>query len=146
VVTSIIAYEGDGFWREYEGGYEDWKIQKKRSEEYRSNQSGSSEAPKSKSAASEPVKTSSNKEAPKPQKSAVQKLNGKERAELEAIPLQIDDLEKEQASISERLGDPEIYKNRPADVISLQENLKIIEAKLSALMTRWEDLLERSNS
>ena len=146
VVTSIIAYEGDGFWREYEGGYEDWKIQKKRSEEYRSNQSGSSEAAKSKSAASEPVKASSNKEAPKPQKSAVQKLNGKERAELEAIPLQIDDLEKEQASISESLGDPEIYKNRPADVISLQENLKIIEAKLSALMTRWEDLLQRSNS
>jgi ABC transport system ATP-binding/permease protein len=146
VVTSIIAYEGDGFWREYEGGYEDWKIQKKRSEEYRNNQSGSSEPSKSKSPATEPVKATSNKETPKPQKSAVQKLNGKERAELEAIPLQIDDLEKEQASISESLGDPEIYKNRPADVISLQENLKIIEAKLSALMTRWEDLLERSNS
>jgi ATP-binding cassette subfamily F protein uup len=76
----------------------------------------------------------------------VQKLNGKEREELEAIPLQIDDLEKEQASISERLGDSEIYKNRPADVVSLQENLKNIEGKLSALMSRWEDLLERSNS
>ena len=146
VVTSIIAYEGDGFWREYEGGYEDWKIQKKRSEEYRSNQSGSSEPAKSKSPASEPVKATSKQEASKPQKSAVQKLNGKERAELEAIPLQIDDLEKEQASISESLGDPEIYKNRPADVISLQENLKIIEAKLSALMARWEDLLQRSSS
>jgi ATP-binding cassette subfamily F protein uup len=146
VVTSIIAYEGDGFWREYEGGYEDWKIQKKRSEEYRNNQSGSSEPAKSKSPASEPVKAPSSKEAPKPQKSAVQKLNGKERAELEAIPLQIDDLEREQASISESLGDPEIYKNRPADVINLQENLKIIEAKLSALMARWEDLLERSSS
>ena len=146
VVTSIIAYEGDGFWREYEGGYEDWKIQKKRSEEYRSNQSGSSEPAKPKSSAAEPVKAVSKQEAPKPQKSAVQKLNGKERAELEAIPLQIDDLEKEQASISESLGDPEIYKNRPADVISLQENLKIIEAKLSALMTRWEDLLQRSSS
>jgi ATP-binding cassette subfamily F protein uup len=146
VVTSIIAYEGDGFWREYEGGYEDWKIQKKRSEEYRSNQSGSSEPSKSKSPASEPVKATSNKEAPKPQKSAVQKLNGKERAELEAIPLQIDDLEEEQASISESLGDPEIYKNRPADVITLQENLKIIEARLSVLMARWEDLLERSSS
>ncbi len=146
VVTSIIAYEGDGFWREYEGGYEDWKIQKKRSEEYRSNQSGNSEPAKSKSPASEPVKATSKQEASKPQKSAVQKLNGKERAELEAIPLQIDDLEKEQASISESLGDPEIYKNRPADVISLQENLKIIEAKLSALMARWEDLLQRSSS
>jgi ATP-binding cassette subfamily F protein uup len=146
VVTSIIAYEGDGFWREYEGGYEDWKIQKKRSEEYRSNQSGSPEPAKAKSSVSESVKATSNKEAPKPQKSAVQKLNGKERAELEAIPLQIDDLEKEQAAISESLGDPEIYKNRPADVITLQENLKIIEDKLSSLMSRWEDLLERSNS
>jgi ATP-binding cassette subfamily F protein uup len=146
VVTSIIAYEGDGFWREYEGGYEDWKIQKKRSEEYRSNQAGSAEPAKSKSSVSEPVKASASKEAPKPQKSAVQKLNGKERAELEAIPLQIDELEKEQASISESLGDPEIYKNRPADVITLQENLKIIEAKLSTLMTRWEDLLQRSSS
>jgi ATP-binding cassette subfamily F protein uup len=146
VVTSIIAYEGDGFWREYEGGYEDWKIQKKRSEEYRSNQSGSPEPAKAKSSVSESVKATSNKEAPKPQKSAVQKLNSKERAELEAIPLQIDDLEKEQATISESLGDPEIYKNRPADVITLQENLKIIEDKLSSLMSRWEDLLERSNS
>ncbi|QWD89357.1 ATP-binding cassette domain-containing protein [Polynucleobacter sp. MWH-CaK5] len=141
VVTSIIAYEGDGFWREYEGGYEDWKIQKKRSEEYRSNQAGSTESTKSKPSAPEPTK-----ETPKPQKSTVQKLNSKERAELEAIPLQIDDLEKEQASISESLGDPEIYKNRPADVISLQENLKIIESKLSSLMSRWEDLLERSSS
>jgi ABC transport system ATP-binding/permease protein len=146
VVTSIIAYEGEGFWREYEGGYEDWKIQKKRSEEYRSNQTGSAEPAKSKSSVSEPVKATSSKETPKPQKSTVQKLNSKERAELEAIPLQIDDLEKEQASISESLGDPEIYKKRPADVISLQENLKIIEAKLSSLMSRWEDLLERSSS
>jgi ATP-binding cassette subfamily F protein uup len=146
VVTSIIAYEGDGFWREYEGGYEDWKIQKKRSEEYRSNQSGTPEPAKSKSSVSEPVKATANKEVLKTQKSAVQKLNGKERAELETIPLQIDDLEKEQASISESLGNPEIYKNRPADVITLQENLKIIDAKLSALMARWEDLLERSNS
>ena len=146
VVTSIIAYEGDGFWREYEGGYEDWKIQKKRSEEYRSNQTASLEPVKPKSSVAEPIKATSNIEVPKSKKSTVQKLNSKERAELEAIPLQIDDLEKEQASISESLGDPEIYKNRSADVITLQENLKIIEDKLSVLMSRWEDLLERSNS
>ncbi len=33
VVTSTIAWEGDvapGLWREYEGGYEDWKTQKER--------------------------------------------------------------------------------------------------------------------
>ena len=37
VVTSIIAHEGDGLWREYEGGYEDWKIQKARSDQIRAN-------------------------------------------------------------------------------------------------------------
>jgi ATP-binding cassette subfamily F protein uup len=146
VVTSIIAYEGDGFWREYEGGYEDWKIQKKRSEEYRSNQTASPEPVKPKSSLAEPIKATSNIEVPQSKKSTAQKLNSKERAELEAIPLQIDDLEKEQASISESLGDPEIYKNRSADVITLQENLKTIEDKLSVLMSRWEDLLERTNS
>ncbi|NDB09392.1 MAG: ATP-binding cassette domain-containing protein, partial [Burkholderiaceae bacterium] len=31
VVTSMIAYEGNGLWREYEGGYEDYKVQKQRS-------------------------------------------------------------------------------------------------------------------
>jgi len=38
VVTSVIAWEGDpefggrpGLWREYEGGYEDWKQQRERS-------------------------------------------------------------------------------------------------------------------
>src|SRR5207302_5592921 len=33
VVTSTIAWEGDlapGLWREYEGGYDDWKTQKER--------------------------------------------------------------------------------------------------------------------
>src|ERR1019366_1601019 len=34
VVTSTIAWEGDvspGLWREYEGGYEDWRLQRERS-------------------------------------------------------------------------------------------------------------------
>ena len=141
VVTSIIAYEGDGFWREYEGGYEDWKIQKKRSEDYK-NQSN----------VTEPVKATkievaeTAKQAPKPAKSNVQKLNSKERQELENIPGQIDLLEKEQASIGEQLGDAELYKNQPQQVIVLQDRLKEIEEDLMTLMTRWEDLLKRSEA
>ena len=141
VVTSIIAYEGDGFWREYEGGYEDWKIQKKRSEDYK-NQSN----------VTEPVKATkievaeTAKQAPKPAKSNVQKLNSKERQELENIPGQIDLLEKEQASIGEQLGDADLYKNQPQQVIVLQDRLKEIEEDLMTLMTRWEDLLKRSEA
>ena len=33
VVTSTIAFEGDGRWREYEGGVQDWLIQSKRARE-----------------------------------------------------------------------------------------------------------------
>jgi ATP-binding cassette subfamily F protein uup len=47
VVTSTIAWEGDpafggrqGLWREYEGGYEDWKVQRARSRGHRRPQQG----------------------------------------------------------------------------------------------------------
>ena len=141
VVTSIIAYEGDGFWREYEGGYEDWKIQKKRSEDYK-NQSKAVEA--SKTIKTETVEVP--KQAPKPPKSNVQKLNSKERQELEAIPSQIDVLEKEQVSIGEKLGDAQLYKSQPEQVAVLQNRLKDIEGDLITLMTRWEELLQRSEA
>jgi len=141
VVTSIIAYEGDGFWREYEGGYEDWKIQKKRSEEYKTQ---SNVVEPSKVIKAEVAETQ--KQAPKPPKSNVQKLNSKERQELENIPGQIDVLEKEQAGIGEKLGDAELYKNQPEQVNVLQNRLKDIEEDLMILMTRWEDLLKRSEA
>ncbi len=141
VVTSIIAYEGDGFWREYEGGYEDWKIQKKRSEEYKTQ---SNVVEPSKVIKAEVAETQ--KQAPKPPKSNVQKLNSKERQELENIPGQIDVLEKEQAGIGEKLGDAELYKNQPEQVNVLQNRLKDIEEDLMTLMARWEDLLKRSEA
>jgi ATP-binding cassette subfamily F protein uup len=145
VVTSIIAYEGDGFWREYEGGYEDWKIQKKRTEEYRAAQSnGTLQVQVADQPKSERGGVSKDVSTPKP-KSNVQKLNSKERQELEDIPLKIDALEKEQAEIGVSLGDADLYKNKPDQVIQFQGRLKVIEGQLSKLMSRWEDLLERSS-
>jgi ATP-binding cassette subfamily F protein uup len=152
VVTSIIAYEGDGFWREYEGGYEDWKIQKKRTEEYKAsqtNQSSSNSAqstvnPKTESVQAPASKDSNNKESTTTKiKSSAQKLNSKERQELEDIPLKVDALEKEQAEIGVSLGDADLYKNKPDQVIEFQGRLKVIEDQLSKLMLRWEELLDR---
>jgi len=118
VVTSIIAYEGDGSWREYEGGYEDWKIQKQRFEALMAGKDNKSE-PKLdlkqevKSEVKQESKLEMRPEVKSETKPKVQKLNGKERQELEAIPLQIDALEKEQADIGIQLGDPDLYKNQP---------------------------------
>ena len=141
VVTSIIAHEGDGYWREYEGGYEDWKIQKKRSEEFKAVAQNKPLEPTSLKA-NQQTKANQNK----PAKSAVQKLNSKERQELETIPNRIDALEKEQENIGASLANPDLYKNNPDQIPRYQARIKEIEEDLMALMTRWEELLQRSES
>ena len=141
VVTSIIAHEGDGYWREYEGGYEDWKIQKKRSEEFKAVVQNKPLEPTS-------LKTNQQTKANqnKPAKSAVQKLNSKERQELETIPNRIDALEKEQENIGASLANPDLYKNNPDQIPRYQARIKEIEEDLMALMARWEELLQRSET
>jgi ATP-binding cassette subfamily F protein uup len=144
VVTSIIANEGDGFWREYEGGYEDWKIQKARSDKIRAANASSKSAEKSEVKAE--VKVEAKVEAKSAAKSGVQKLNGKERQELEALPLQIEALETEQADIGIAMSNPDLYKNEPELAASMQARLSEITADLDQKLHRWEQLLSRSES
>ncbi|QWD80925.1 ATP-binding cassette domain-containing protein [Polynucleobacter sp. MWH-S4W17] len=144
VVTSIIANEGDGFWREYEGGYEDWKIQKARSDKIRAANGNSKSVEKLEAKAE--VKTEAKVEAKPAAKSGVQKLNGKERQELEALPLQIETLETEQADIGIAMSNPDLYKNEPELAASMQARLSEITADLDQKLQRWEQLLSRSES
>jgi ATP-binding cassette subfamily F protein uup len=143
VVTSIIANEGDGFWREYEGGYEDWKIQKARSDKIRAanaNTNSEKQSPKIQ------VKAESKPESKVVSKSGVQKLNSKERQELETLPLQIEGLETEQADIGIAMSKPELYKNEPELAASMQARLTEITEQLDQKLQRWEKLLSRSES
>ena len=138
VVTSIIAHEGDGFWREYEGGYEDWKIQKARSEQLRAvtqNQKTPIKQESEPTPATKPVV-----------KNNVQKLNGKERQELEGLPALIEELETEQADIGIAMSNPDLYKNEPELAASMQARLSEITDQLEQKLQRWEALLSRSES
>ena len=149
VVTSIIANEGDGFWREYEGGYEDWKIQKARSDKIRAANASSSEKAPSKVEIKKVEATAEAKVEAKPEKAAksgVQKLNAKERQELEALPLQIEGLETEQADIGIAMSNPDLYKNEPELAASMQARLTEITEQLDQKLQRWEQLLSRSES
>ncbi|MBU3608814.1 ATP-binding cassette domain-containing protein [Polynucleobacter nymphae] len=141
-VTSIISHEGDGLWREYEGGYEDWKIQKARSDQIRANLA----KPESKVEPKAEVKQAPKVEVKPAIKSGVQKLNGKERQELETLPLQIEELEIEQADIGIAMSNPELYKNEPELAASLQARLTEITEQLEQKLQRWELLLGRSES
>jgi len=142
VVTSIIAHEGDGLWREYEGGYEDWKIQKARSDQIRANYA----KPESKVESKAESKQAPKVEAKPAIKSGVQKLNGKERQELETLPLQIEELEIEQADIGIAMSNPNLYKNEPDLAASMQARLTEITEQLEQKLQRWELLLGRSES
>ena len=142
VVTSIIAHEGDGLWREYEGGYEDWKIQKARSDQIRANNL----KPTGKVETKLEVKQEPKVEIKPAVKSGVQKLNGKERQELETLPLQIEELETEQADIGIAMSNPDLYKNEPELAASMQARLMDITAQLDQKLQRWELLLSRSES
>jgi ATP-binding cassette subfamily F protein uup len=145
VVTSIIANEGDGFWREYEGGYDDWKIQKARSDQIRSENGSLKTEPAAKSSI-KPVEKEPKDAKPVATKSGTQKLNGKERHELEALPLQIEVLETEQAEIGLAMSNPDLYKNEPELAASMQARLTEITNQLEVMLQRWELLLSRSGS
>jgi ATP-binding cassette subfamily F protein uup len=145
VVTSIIANEGDGFWREYEGGYEDWKIQKARSDKIRS-ENGSLKTEPAAKATIKPAEKETKEAKPVAAKGGVQKLNGKERQELEALPLQIEVLETEQAEIGLAMSNPDLYKNEPELAASMQARLTEVTNQVDAMLQRWELLLSRSES
>ncbi len=140
VVTSTIAWEGDpafggrpGLWREYEGGYEDWKLQRERARKL---------AAQAAAAAAPPPATKPAEAPPKPA-AARTKLSYKEQRELEGLPARIEALEAEQAALAARLADPELYTKEPQRVAELQARHQAIDDELLAAMERWELLSAR---
>ena len=144
VVTSMIAYEGDGKWQEYEGGYEDYRIQKKRFDALTQANTASTV---NKTASKEDKKSESKSESRSEVKQSVtkSKLSNKEKAELDKLPNQIEQLEKKQLVLSEQLANPEIYKGDAHLIITLKNELTQIEDQMARSMKRWEELLEKDS-
>jgi len=123
VVTSTLAPEGDGRWREYVGGYDDWLRQSQWS-----TTSGNTRANTVKPTA----KTVS---PPKPRK-----LSFKERHELETLPARIETLEAEHVQLVETMADPAFYKGEATAVTRATEQLQTLEQTLATTYARWEEL------
>jgi ATP-binding cassette subfamily F protein uup len=137
VATSTLVYEGTdnkpGFWREYEGGVQDWLIQSERARNL-----------------SAPVKTSAqvlnkpNAEAPKPTAAPptakARKLSYKEQRELDALPALIASLEAEQKETQNALNDSGLYASDPAKIAQLHTRDTEIEDALMTALERWEQL------
>jgi ATP-binding cassette subfamily F protein uup len=139
VVTSTIAWEGDpafggrpGLWREYEGGYEDWKLQRSRAQALLQAAAPAPVVPSSRPVA-----------ATAPPTPARTKLSYKEQRELDALPARIEALETEQKVLAERLASGELYANEPQRVPALQARFESIEVELLQALERWEALASR---
>jgi ATP-binding cassette subfamily F protein uup len=132
VVTSTIAWEGDvspGLWREYEGGYEDWRLQRERSLALREagRIAASAKAPASAPAAAKP--------AARPRK-----LSYKEQRELDELPARIEALEVEQKDLAALMASADFYAGDPVRVESAQMRYAQIDDELLQALERWEAL------
>ena len=144
VVTSTLAWEGPGQWREYEGGVQDWLLQSAR---WRALQAASApSAPSAPSAAAPPATP------PAPSVQSVQtasapakkKLSYKEQRELDALPGQIEALEAEQAALRAELADGSLYRSDRQRAIALQARDGEIDEALTLALERWEALGSRA--
>jgi ATP-binding cassette subfamily F protein uup len=142
VVTSTIAWEGDpawggrpGLWREYEGGYEDWKLQRARA---RALQAAASVAVTAAPAAAASVQLSP--AAGAGASSSARKLSYKEQRELDALPARIEALEAEQRTIDAELADGLLFARHPQQAAELAARHAQIEDELMQALERWEQL------
>ncbi len=137
VVTSTIAWEGDdspGRWREYEGGYEDWKTQRERArglaQEAERRTATAARAPPAPVAPNVATAASA-----KPKK-----LSYKEQRELDALPERIEALEIEQKDLAALLSSADFYADDPARVEAAQMRVEQIDDELTQALERWETL------
>jgi ATP-binding cassette subfamily F protein uup len=137
VVTSTIAYEGDGRWREYEGSVQDWLIQSRRAREIAEQRAAAAPAPV---AAPAPAPAPA---AETPKAVGVRKkLSYKEQRELDALPAQIEALEEEQKRITEmlELDGGAIYASDASRAAEMAERHAKIDDELLAALERQEEL------
>ena len=131
VVTSTIACEGDGLWREYEGGVQDWLTQSQRS--------------RTPVTMGKPI--SENKIEPKAtldkrEQLSKKKLSYKEQREMEQLPNHIAALEAEQQSIRTELADGTLYAKDGMRAAALHQRDAEIEELLLQALERWTTLSE----
>ena len=138
VVTNTLVYEGDGHWREYVGGVQDWLQQSRRA---MALNAGSSMEP----IASQPTMASGSLtradiSTPPAKKT---KLSFKEQRELDALPALIEALEREQNELNQLLADGQLFIQDHVKAAQLGSRIEAIESELMQALQRWETLGNR---
>lgn len=127
VVSSTIAFEGNGEVHEYIGGYEDWLRQKRdidNAAALNESAKGNDDKPKAKIIS-----------AAKPKK-----LSYNLQRELDQLPQTIDALEKQIEALTNDMADPSFYQQDQSVIADTGNQLKTRQEELDACFKRWEEL------
>ena len=135
VVTSTIAFEGDGRWREYEGSVQDWLTQSKRAREIAAQRLAAAPA-------AAPIPAAPTPAVPEIRPIARKKLGYKEQRELEGLPAVITALEEEQGRIAALLAldGGALYASDASRAAELAERHARIDDDLLSALERQEAL------
>ncbi len=125
VVTSTIAFEGDGVLAEYVGGYDDW-LSHRRSPA---------------AAATGKTEKREKTERSRPQRDRPRILTFREKKELETLPALIESLEAERASLYDTLADPDFYRQDGGRLPEVKARIEELDREIPGAYERWE-LLE----
>jgi len=138
VVTSTLAFEGDGRVVESVGGYEDYLRQRRDAE------SGTRDPDSDPgSGTRDPGRGRRVSESTPPAAGASRKLSFNEKRELESLPARIDALEAEHARLQAEAVSPEFYKESREHIERILARIAAIGPELESLIARWVELDER---
>jgi len=133
VVTQTLAYEADGVWREYAGGYSDYLQQRPSAPAVRAGEAGGAPAShvvRDRAAGETAMKVRT-------------RLSFKEERELVALPAEIEALEREQAELTAGMSAPGYHRLAAERLRSDRKRLAELEERLLERFARWELLEER---
>ena len=141
VVTSTLAFEGQGRVVEYVGGYEDYLRQRdapKGAKGARGAQ-GAPGAGARGAKGGEGAKGAGGARGARPRK-----LSFKDQRELEALPERIAALEGEQQRLKDEVASPEFYKSGADHIKTALARVDAVDAQLHATLERWMELEART--
>jgi ATP-binding cassette subfamily F protein uup len=139
VLTNTLVFEGGGQVTEYVGGYSDWVARRPARMSSDLAEPETAPAPANASSTGSPAETNGK---PAWKKERPRKFLNVERRELEALPGKIEKMEAQHQELSEKLGDPQLYKENPEQVREIQQNMADLESELRQAYERWEELEE----
>jgi ATP-binding cassette subfamily F protein uup len=126
VVTSTLVFEGGGRIGDYVGGYADWLRQR------------AAVRPPLKLVAPVGARPTAGPKAGAAV--ARRKLTAKEQRELDALPVRIEVLEREQIDLAAKLADPVFYKGEASALAAAKSRFEACEREHAEAFARWEKL------